>query len=133
MKRTSLPVLLLVGLLGVVACDDSAAPATTSGQPDPTGSGSFSDEIADLETEIEDFANRVAASDAADDVRDAWNSLAADLMTVVESAEEGSAETRERLRAELDQFAETLSELQVEDEIRSAWDELRARVEEDFG
>lgn len=131
MRRTSLAVWLLIGLLSVVACADSAATTTTLGQPAPTGSPD--DEIADLETEIEDFASRVAASDAADEVRDAWNALAAELMTVVESAEEGSAETRERLRAELDEFAETLNELQVEDEIRSAWDELRTRVEEEFG
>lgn len=134
MRRTSLAAVLLAGLLGVVACSDPATSTTASVQTVPTGSGSLPDEgIAELETEIEDFATRVADSDAADEVREAWNALAAELMTVVESAEEGTAETRERLRAELEEFGEALSELQVEDEVRSAWDELRIRVEEELG
>ncbi len=133
MRRTSLAVLLL-GLLGLVACGDSAATTTVPVQPSPTASGSLPDDgIADLESEIEDFANRVAGSDAADEVREAWNALAAELMTVVEAAEEGTSETRERLRAELDEFAETLSNIEVEEEVRSAWDEFRARVEDAVG
>jgi hypothetical protein len=135
MRQFSLAVLIIVGLSGVVACGDSAVITTTApDQPAPTDTDSSpADGIAELEAEIEDFASRVADSDAADEVRDAWNALAAELMTVVESAEEGTAETRERLRAELDEFGEALSELQVEDEIRSSWDELRTRVEEEMG
>lgn len=133
MRHTSLAVLLL-GMLGLVACSDSAATTTVAVQPTPTASGSLPDDgIADLESEIEDFANRVAGSDAADEVREAWNALAAELMTAVEAAEEGTSETRERLRAELNEFAETLSNLQVEEEVRSAWDEFRARVEDAVG
>jgi gas vesicle protein len=142
MMKKSAAAALLAGMLAMAAC---GAPATTTTQGLPgstagsdqsasTESGSLADDaMADLESDIEDFATRVAASDSADEVRDAWNALAARLMTVVESAEDGTSEAREQLMAELDEFSETLSQLQVEGEVRSAWDALRARIEEEVG
>jgi hypothetical protein len=131
--------LALVGVLGVSACAESAStdtldvPTTLSqegtgdtGQPDITGLG-------DLETEIEDFATAIAESDAADEVRSAWNTLAAELMTVVESAEDGTAVPRERIESELDEFAETLDGLEVEENVRAAWQNLRTQLEEAIG
>jgi len=141
MMKKSAAAALLAGMFAIAACGTPATtttqglPGSTAGseQTAPTESSVADDAMADLESDIEDFATRVAASDSAEEVRDAWNALAARLMTVVESAEEGTSEAREQLMAELDGFSETLSQLQVEGEVLSAWDALRARIEEEVG
>lgn len=141
MRKTTLA---LAGLITLVACADAtegtlpealtgttlagtADTASPSGTNDPSGD---LETIAEFQAEIDELADAISQSEAAQDLSSAWQTLNAELAAAIETIQQDGAIAREEIEAGLEDFEQQLDELAVEENVRIAWEALRSHLEQ---
>lgn len=134
MRRVRILIVTLVGALAIAACSDT--PDTLD---EAVSSLPGEDDVAELTTEIEaevqELSTEIENSEAADQLRDAWTEVRAEVTEAVGALTTGSAVDTEAVRAELDEFQAEIEAAgeEVGPDLTAAWNELRSKVEQLIG
>lgn len=117
---------------GTATMPTSGGTETTSagGTEGTSGDTTATDEMAEFQAEIQELSDAISESEAADDLRTAWNTLSAELAAGIASIREDGAIAREEIESGLEEFEQRLDDLDVEEDVRTAWESLRTRVED---
>lgn len=132
--------LAVAALMLIAACGDSTpegdtttvtgATSTTLESAAETGDFDAAGAVAEVQSEVNELANEIQDSAAAEELNEAWTALSNEITEAVTSVEDGTLQLPD-LEAELQQFELTLESLgdEVEPELQQAWDSLRRSVE----
>ncbi len=131
--------LAVAALMLIAACGDSPSEGdtTTTGATNTTlesaaetGEFNAAGAVAEVQAEVNELANEIQESAAAEELNEAWTALSAEITEAVTSVEDGTLGLP-NLEAELQEFELTLESLgdEVEPELQQAWDSLRRSVE----
>jgi gas vesicle protein len=133
MTRKLTIAIALIGMIGLSACSDTPdtldeIPTTLPDIPTTLpDAADVQDLVADIQTEMDNIASEIESSEAADDLRAAWDEIEAEIRSAVTSAtEEGAIDTTE-LEQQFQEFEDTLTAMgdDVSDELMSSWNALR--------
>jgi hypothetical protein len=144
--RRRILALTFMGTLAIAACadgtttetgDDGVATMPTSGTSgttsaaatDGTAGGTGPETIAEFQAEIDDLGDAISESEAAQELRSAWDTLNAELAASIASLREDRTAAREEIESSLEEFEQRLDELDVDENVRAAWESLKSQVE----
>jgi len=132
-KRTTS--IALAGLLALAACSgttgDTLTDTTLAGTSEGTGTSSDAlAAVAAFQEDIQALSDAISESESAEELRDAWDTLNAELTASVESVREDGAIAREEIEESLDTFEQQLDDIEVNEDVRTAWEDLRTNLEQ---
>lgn len=131
MRTVRTLILVLIGAIAVGACSESpdSVDEAVSSLPDEED---FAELRAEIEAEIEELSTEIESSEAADDLRDAWVDMQAELDAAMDSIESNESIDTEEIRSQLEEFqteVEAAGE-EASDELVAVWNRLRSRFEQ---
>jgi hypothetical protein len=140
MKTRTLLILAIAGLLSLTACDEAGLTTTTltdgaTTTDSPTTADDVANDIAttvgEVQAEVTELANEVQNSAVAEDLRESWDALQAEVLAAVAAIRDDGTIDGSQVQEALDSFQSDLDALgdQVEPSLVDAWETLRNRLE----
>jgi hypothetical protein len=131
--RTLKTLLFASLLLVVAACTGGGTTLTTLAEQIEEETGTdVGAAIATAQAAMSEIAQQIEASEASQEVQEAWESLEADLTELFTSLQSGGTVDATQVQEILDDFETQLDELgdEVGPELRDAWESLRTQIEQ---
>jgi Sec-independent protein translocase protein TatA len=124
---------IALSLIALVATACAGAETTLTTLDEVLGetASNMADAIAEAQEEMADIGQEIEQSEAAEDLRQAWEDLQADLSAFFTSLQAEERIDTEHIQQILDDFEQQLDQAgdQVTPELRDAWESLRAHIE----
>jgi hypothetical protein len=139
MRKRSLLVLALSGLLFLAACGERDLTETTADPgsvttADPAGEDVADDlatTVAEVQAEVNELATEVQNSAAAAELEETWNALQSELLAAVAAIGDDGTIDGSAVQEEVDAFQAQLDSLgeEVEPTLMDAWETVRNRLQ----
>lgn len=128
---------LCIGLLVLPGCSGNGLDGAASELEDVTDA-SISDEVeqgaldlaADVEEQMDTLTDEIQSSDAADDLRNAWNDIQTAVTGAIASMQADGAVPTEEIEEAVNEFQAVLDEAgdDIAPELETAWESLRSSI-----